>query len=136
MTYSQALPTAYAAHATSNDSASLDGDLRVSGNFSSGLMSQAHNDHSECEAIPDSHCQMPAILPLSTSVEHAVRRYFSALEGETSSDLYDLILSQVERPLLIVALEHSQGNQSKCAAILGLNRGTLRKKLKAYNLID
>lgn len=76
-----------------------------------------------------------ATKPLSAHVETAVRQYFSTLEEEEASDLYDLILTQVEKPLLTVVLEHVQGNQSKCAQILGLNRGTLRKKLKAYQLI-
>ncbi|MDO5768824.1 MAG: helix-turn-helix domain-containing protein [Psychrobacter sp.] len=74
-------------------------------------------------------------MPLSVHVEMAVRQYLSALEGEDTSDLYELILSQIEKPLLTVVLEFVDGNQSKCAQILGLNRGTLRKKLKIYHLM-
>lgn len=76
-----------------------------------------------------------ATLTLSEHVELAVRQYFSTLDGEESSNLYELILSEIEKPLLSVVLEYTQGNQSRCAKILGLNRGTLRTKLKTYHLI-
>lgn len=73
--------------------------------------------------------------PLRVHVERAVREYFATLGDELPTGLYDLILREVELPLLTVALEQSRGNQSKCAHILGLNRGTLRKKLKTYHLM-
>lgn len=73
---------------------------------------------------------------LSETVEQVVRQYFAQLEGELPTQLYDLILTQVEKPLLSVVLEFANGNQSKSAEILGLNRGTLRKKLKAHALLD
>lgn len=73
--------------------------------------------------------------PLHIHVERAVREYFVALGDDMPTDLYELILKQVELPLLTVVLEQTRGNQSKCAKILGLNRGTLRKKLKTYNLM-
>lgn len=74
--------------------------------------------------------------PLHVHVERAVRDYFTALGDEVPTDLYELILMQVELPLLTVVLEKTRGNQTKCAQILGLNRGTLRKKLKTYNLMS
>ena len=73
--------------------------------------------------------------PLRVHVERVVRQYFAMLGDEIPTDLYELILKQVEEPLLSVVLEHSRGNQTKCAQILGLNRGTLRKKLKTYDLM-
>lgn len=73
--------------------------------------------------------------PLRVHVERAVRDYFAALGGEMPIDLYELILAQVELPLLTVVLEQTRGNQTKCAQVLGLNRGTLRKKLKTYDLM-
>lgn len=73
---------------------------------------------------------------LSETVEQVVRQYFAQLEGDLPTQLYDLILTQVEKPLLSVVLEFANGNQSKSADILGLNRGTLRKKLKAHGLLD
>ena len=76
------------------------------------------------------------IAPLHVHVERAVREYFMVLGDEIPTDLYELILMQVELPLLTVVLEQTRGNQTKCAQILGLNRGTLRKKLKTYNLMN
>ncbi len=73
--------------------------------------------------------------PLHVHVERAVREYFAALGDEIPTNLYELILMQVELPLLTVVLEQTRGNQTKCAQILGLNRGTLRKKLKTYDLM-
>ncbi len=73
--------------------------------------------------------------PLRVHVERVVREYFSMLGDEMPTDLYELILKQVEEPLLSVVLEKTRGNQTKCAQILGLNRGTLRKKLKTYDLM-
>ena len=73
--------------------------------------------------------------PLRVNVERVVRQYFSMLGDEIPTDLYELILRQIEEPLLSVVLEQTRGNQTKCAQILGLNRGTLRKKLKTYNLM-
>ena len=73
--------------------------------------------------------------PLRVHVERAVRDYFAALGGEMPIDLYELILAQIELPLLTVVLEQTRGNQTKCAQVLGLNRGTLRKKLKTYDLM-
>lgn len=72
---------------------------------------------------------------LSSHVERAVRQYFKTLADAEPTNLYELMLAQLEKPLLSVVLEQTRGNQSKTAEILGLNRGTLRKKLKAYDLM-
>ena len=74
-------------------------------------------------------------MPLRYHVQHAVEQYFVELEGETATNLYQTILQEVEKPLLEVVLEQTQGNQSKTALILGLNRGTLRKKMQQYGLM-
>ena len=73
--------------------------------------------------------------PLRVHVERVVRQYFAMLGDDMPTDLYDLILKQIEEPLLSVVLEKTRGNQTKCAQVLGLNRGTLRKKLKTYDLM-
>ncbi|WP_442793109.1 MULTISPECIES: DNA-binding transcriptional regulator Fis [unclassified Psychrobacter] len=73
--------------------------------------------------------------PLCVHVERVVRQYFAMLGDEMPTELYELILKEMERPLLSVVLEQTRGNQTKCAQILGLNRGTLRKKLKTYDLM-
>ena len=81
------------------------------------------------------HNNQASSEPLCVHVERVVRQYFKMLGDETPTDLYALILRQIEQPLLTVVLEQTRGNQTKCAQILGLNRGTLRKKLKAYDLM-
>ncbi|MGB5276114.1 MAG: DNA-binding transcriptional regulator Fis [Gammaproteobacteria bacterium] len=74
------------------------------------------------------------ISQLYNAVKHSIRRYLYELDGAQPHDMYDLVLKQVEQPLLEAILEHTKGNQSKAAEYLGLNRGTLRKKLRTYNL--
>lgn len=87
-------------------------------------------------ALAQSLCDEQKAAPLRDHVERVVRDYFANLEGEVPSDVYELILQEVELPLLTVVLEKTRGNQSKSAQILGLNRGTLRKKLKKYHLMS
>lgn len=72
--------------------------------------------------------------PLHEQVEAALRRYLCDLNGNTPSSLYNLVLAQVEPPLLRVVLEHAGGNRSRAADMLGINRNTLRKKLQHYGL--
>jgi len=74
------------------------------------------------------------ISQLYNAVKHSIRRYLYELEGTTPTDMYAMVLRQVEKPLLEAVLEHTKGNQSRAAEYLGLNRGTLRKKLRTYNL--
>jgi len=72
---------------------------------------------------------------LRQCVEHALDAYFIDLDGQPTNDLYQLVLSEVEAPLLEAVLNYTRNNQSKTAEMLGLNRGTLRKKLKQYDLL-
>lgn len=74
-------------------------------------------------------------LTLANSVEKELERYFEQLDGAKTCDLYDLVLTEVERPLLCVVMKHVDQNQSRAADLLGLSRGTLRKKLKTYGLM-
>ena len=74
------------------------------------------------------------ISQLSHAVKHSIRRYLYELDGAQPSNMYDLVLKQIEQPLFEAILEHTRGNQSRAAELLGLNRGTLRKKLRSYNL--
>ncbi len=74
------------------------------------------------------------ISQLSHAVKHSIRRYLYELEGTQPNNMYDLVLRQIEQPLFEAILEHTKGNQSRAAELLGLNRGTLRKKLRSYNL--
>ena len=71
---------------------------------------------------------------LREHAEKTLRRYFADLNGHDPKDLYDMVLGEIERPLLATLLEYTRGNQSRAAAILGLNRSTLRKKLRKYKI--
>lgn len=72
---------------------------------------------------------------LRDSVELAVSNYFQHLEGQEVTDVYEMVMSEVETPLLEVVMKYTRHNQTKAAEVLGLNRGTLRKKLKQYGLL-
>jgi Fis family transcriptional regulator, factor for inversion stimulation protein len=74
--------------------------------------------------------------PLRSVTEDTLKKYFKDLNGHTPGDLYGLVLGEVEAPLFKTVMDHTQGNQSRAAQILGLNRATLRKKLKHYYLLD
>ncbi len=74
--------------------------------------------------------------PLRDLTEEAVRGYFAKLNGHKAVDLYDLVLREVEEPLLRSVMEYTEGNQSRAAEVLGINRGTLRKKLRIYGLAN
>lgn len=71
---------------------------------------------------------------LSMCIKEELDTYFSHLDGEPPHAVYDMVLSSVERPLLQYIMHRSEGNQSKAAEILGINRNTLRKKLQQYNI--
>jgi Fis family transcriptional regulator, factor for inversion stimulation protein len=71
---------------------------------------------------------------LSEHVRHCVEDYFIHLNGHDSSGLYQLVLTEVEKPLLETALKHADFNQTKAAKVLGLSRSTLRKKLELYGI--
>lgn len=68
-------------------------------------------------------------------VERCMRNYFGNLDEQSAHDIYDMVLAEVEQPLLEVVLAYTRDNQSRAAEVLGLNRGTLRKKLKQYKLL-
>ena len=72
--------------------------------------------------------------PLSDAVRTALNLYFQQLEGHDPDDVYRMVLEEVERPLLETVMHYCKGNQTRAAKMLGLNRGTLRKKLKHYGL--
>ncbi|MCW8828350.1 MAG: DNA-binding transcriptional regulator Fis [Gammaproteobacteria bacterium] len=72
--------------------------------------------------------------PLNGCVRKALDKYFSDLDGHSAGELYQLMLGEVERPLLEKVIEHTRGNQTQASQLLGINRGTLRKKLKQYGL--
>lgn len=71
---------------------------------------------------------------LSTHVRNSIERYFHDLNGEKTTDVYEMVISEVERPLLEAVMRHVKSNQCRAAELLGINRNTLRKKLKYYKL--
>ena len=73
-------------------------------------------------------------VPLRSMTEQALDSYFTSRNGHKPGRLYDLVLREVEEPLFRTVLEYAEGNQSRAADILGINRGTLRKKLRTYGL--
>jgi Fis family transcriptional regulator len=72
---------------------------------------------------------------LRTEVDKALHRYFVHLEDEPVTDLHQMVMSEVEAPLLQAVMRYNGNNQSKASTMLGLNRGTLRTKLKQYGLL-
>lgn len=72
---------------------------------------------------------------LRSSVEDAMSNYFTHLDGQPATNLYQMVLAEVELPLLEAVMRYTNDNQSQASEILGLNRGTLRKKLKTYGLL-
>lgn len=74
-------------------------------------------------------------MTLRDSVDQALANYFAQLDGAPVKDVYQMVLSEVEAPLLEQVLKYTRNNQTKASVLLGLNRGTLRKKLKQYGLL-
>lgn len=72
--------------------------------------------------------------PLRDSVKQAVNKYLSTLDGQDIEDLYEMVLSEIEAPLLEEVMTYVRGNQTRASVLMGLNRGTLRKKLKKYGI--
>lgn len=73
--------------------------------------------------------------PLRESVKNAIERYFAHLDGQHVTDLYDMVLCEVEEPLFTTVMRITAGNQSLAARLLGISRGTLRKKLEQFGLL-
>ncbi|SVD98739.1 uncharacterized protein METZ01_LOCUS451593 [marine metagenome] len=72
---------------------------------------------------------------ISKAVRRTVEAYIADMEDQEITDLYELVLKEVEAPMLNSVLRHTGNNQSKTATMLGLSRGTLRKKLRKYRLL-
>lgn len=79
-------------------------------------------------------CGATSETPLKRCVAEELERYFDALEGEQPCDLYRMVIRETEQALLQYVLAHTGGNQCRAAELLGMNRGTLRKKLDFYGI--
>lgn len=75
-------------------------------------------------------------VTLKQVVKDTLKNYFTNIGSESPVDFYAILMEEIERPLLEVLINHTQYNQVKMAQILGISRGTLRKKLKQYGLLD
>jgi Fis family transcriptional regulator len=73
---------------------------------------------------------------LRACVEQAMNNYFKNLDGQSVSGVYDMVMAEVEAPMLEIVLKNTRHNQTRAAQVMGLNRGTLRKKLKQYGLLE
>ena len=72
---------------------------------------------------------------LNHSTETAFKKYFKTLNGHKPINLYKFVIKEVERPLMKEVMKYTENNQSEAAKILGINRTTLRNKLKEYKII-
>ena len=71
---------------------------------------------------------------LERSVRRAIDGYFRDLDGEKPLGVYEMVISCVERPLIQAVLNRVDGNQTHAAEMLGINRNTLRKKMKTHGI--
>ncbi|MDO4640994.1 MAG: Fis family transcriptional regulator [Neisseria sp.] len=79
---------------------------------------------------------MPGRVPdIAHTIEQNLNQYFRMLDGEPAQGVYDMVVKQVEKPMLRCVMMQCGGNQSKAAAVLGLNRNTLRKKLVEHGML-
>ncbi len=83
-------------------------------------MNSNHNENNEPE--------------LSACVRRMMEQYFSDLDGERPGSIYDMVVASVEKPLIEVVLQQAEGNQTRAAELLGINRNTLRKKMNTYSI--
>jgi Fis family transcriptional regulator len=73
---------------------------------------------------------------LRSCVSSVLNEYFEQVDPDMINGLYEMVLSEVEAPLLEAVMQKARSNQSRAAQMLGLNRGTLRKKLKQYDMLE
>ncbi|MDH4191244.1 MAG: Fis family transcriptional regulator [Betaproteobacteria bacterium] len=71
---------------------------------------------------------------LGDAVRRALERYFKDMDGETPHAIYDMVLKSIEKPMIEIVLARAEGNQTVASAMLGINRNTLRKKIKQLRI--
>jgi Fis family transcriptional regulator len=91
----------------------------------------------QASAAPISKTMNTQNETIAECVDRNLRDYFAAINGHKApTGLHERILGEAERPLLIRVMEFVGGNQCKAADVLGINRNTLRKKLRTHGLLD
>jgi len=94
----------------------------------------------ESVATPAGEAPARARKPRGETLEQCVRRsleeYFEQLDGSRPHALHEMVITAVERPLIVFAMERCANNQSAAAELLGINRNTLRKKLLVLGLVQ
>ncbi len=117
------MPTDSSANTSSNPSTNVDSDV------SPNAMTLAESTNTD--ALTE------APRPLRESAHEAISYFLAEIDtpaGQPYTEIYDMVMSQVEEPLLRAVMTFTQGNQSRASEMLGLNRGTLRKKLYRYGI--
>ena len=71
---------------------------------------------------------------LAESVRRSLERYFRDMDGELPSDIYDMVLKNVEKPMIETVLGKAEGNLTLAASMLGIDRNTLRKKMQQLRI--
>ena len=71
---------------------------------------------------------------LADCVKRSLERYFKDMDGEKPTSIYDMVLKNIERPMIETVLDKAAGNQSLAAEMLGINRNTLRKKMQQLRI--
>jgi len=72
---------------------------------------------------------------IDACVRESLEQYFKDLRGAEPHSMHEMVIAAVEKPLLDVVMKQAEGNQSKAAEWLGLNRNTLRRKLVEHKLL-
>ena len=94
-----------------------------------------HAELSDPGPAADTPLASGAPEPLALAVERHIRQFLAASrDGMPMRDIYDQVIAEVERPLIQMTLSATRGNQIKAAAMLGLNRNTLRKKIRDLDI--
>ncbi len=71
---------------------------------------------------------------IASCIRKAIDSYLDDLDGEKPGHLYSMVINSVEKPLIEIVIQHTKGNQTHAADLLGINRNTLRQKMKQYQI--
>jgi Fis family transcriptional regulator, factor for inversion stimulation protein len=71
---------------------------------------------------------------ISNAIKHSLERYFKDMDGEKPTSIYDMVLKNVEKPMIELVLGQAEGNLTQAATMLGIDRNTLRKKMQLLRI--